>query len=163
MSRRVLVLCVLGVLALPAVAGAQEVPAPVPGERFIGVSGAASARVQAPARRTNATIARAVRRASLAALPRAIAAARQRAEVVARATGLRLGEVRSVDETRFGPFFDGFGRYGPGQYCATRTRRIFARRRPGEARPRVIRTVRERRCDVPPRTSTVVAVTFAVI
>jgi hypothetical protein len=62
----------------------------------------------------------------------------------------------------FGPFpFESFGRFGPGRYCGTVTRRSFAPRRPGEPL-RVVRRVRERRCLVPPQATVIAVATFAV-
>jgi hypothetical protein len=138
-------------LAVPGTASAQTpAPTPTPGERYIIVTGAGIAPVDAPSRETNASIGAAVRAASLVALPRAIAAARERAAAVAQATGLTLGAIEAVDESRYGPFGLEFGRFGPGRWCGTVTRRRAGRR------------VTRRECQVPQQSTVIVAVTFAV-
>lgn len=142
---------------------AAEAQAPASTERFVAVTGRVSEAVEAPARETNATIAAAIREAQTSALPRAVADARERAGIVARAAGLTLGGLLNVDESRYGPFGrEEFGRFGPGEYCGTVTRNVYAPRRRGERRRRVIRRVREQRCFVPDRVTVSVAVTFAV-
>src|SRR5688500_1900045 len=54
------------------------------------------ARVVAPARRTNATIDRAVRVARIRAMPAAIAVARDEANALAEAAGLRVGRIVGI-------------------------------------------------------------------
>ena len=159
MSRFALVITILAAsLASPLAAGAQQPPAPTPGERYISTTGTGRAPVTAPRRQSEETIGRAVDAAALVALPDAIDAARRRAVVAARAAGLTLGAVESVDDSRNVPYLD-FGRFGPGRYCGTVAHRVTRRTASGR---RVTRTVRMRRCDVPPQATVIAVVTFAV-
>jgi uncharacterized protein YggE len=159
MSRPVLIAAaaLAAALAVPSAAGAQQTPEP--GERYISVNGTATAPVKAPRRETDATIGAAVQAASLAALPPAIEAARQRAAVVAQAAGLTLGAIESVSEFPYGPFGLEVGRFGPGRYCGNVTRRVTRRTASGR---RVRRRTTVRECVVPPQVTQIVTVTFAV-
>jgi hypothetical protein len=159
MSRLALILVVVAAgLLSPLVARAQQPATPTPGERYIAMTGTGRAPVTAPERESDASIGQAVEAAGLVALPRAIEAARERAVVAARAAGLTLGAIESVDDSRYGPFLE-FGRFGPGRYCGTVSRRV-TRRTPGGRRVR--RTLRVRECDVPEQASVIAVVTFAV-
>jgi hypothetical protein len=147
-----------GALAAIALAGGGPPPQPgsAPGVETIVAHGSASARVRVPAKRSNRTIERAVRRARFRAFPRAVASAREEALVLARAAGLELaGPLGASREVSPPGFWDqDAGRFGPGRWCG----RIFTRR-----------TVRGRRvtrshhaCPVPRTQAARIAVTFAV-
>lgn len=85
------------------------------------------ARVVAPGRRTNATIDRAVRVARIRAMPAAIAAARDEANALAAAAGLRTGRIVGIrrDSSPMGYWDQDSGRFGPGKWCG----RIYTGRR----------------------------------
>jgi uncharacterized protein YggE len=164
MRRLVVVVCVLAVSALAAA------PAVAQNTQTITAIGSAQVAVKPKNRTDNASIAYAVKAASIQAIPLAIAAARDEGGRLAAAAGLLLGPIESVSENTqpfspFGPFpvpsFApvAFASSGPGEYCGTITRPIV--RRDASGRRRVVRLVKERRCNVPPFASVAVAVTFS--
>jgi len=166
MVRRLMVLtCGLAVFALAvAPALAQET-------QTVTAIGSAQVAVKPKNRTDNASIARAVKAASIQAIPRAIAAARDEGDRLAAAAGLVLGPIESVSETSqpltpYGPFpvpsFGpvAFASFGAGEYCGTITRGVVRHDASGR---RIVRRVKDRRCNVPPFASVTVAVTFSAI
>ena len=119
------------VIAAAGLALASGGPPPVapadPAVDTIVSGGSAQAKVVAPARRSNASIERAVRAARAKALPDAVAAARAEAAALAAATGLRAGAVVGIRRDTPPPGYwdqDG-GRFGPGVWCG----RVYGGRR----------------------------------
>ena len=145
MPRPTVVLAVVLLFAVPGVSIAKG-PLPEPDDgpdpRGMTLSGAATVRVAAPARRTEETIQRAVNAAKARAIPRAVARARDRAQALAAAAGLTLGEIRAVSERPPEPYY-----FGTQRYCRTL---------PANGRP-----LRGPRCTVPAFTSAMVTATFA--
>lgn len=146
-------------IAVPALSGAKgEQPQPAsPTPLYtIVAQGSASEVVRADDKDGQRRIARSVRAAHTRALPQAVRAARGEGLQLARAAGLVLGPIVSVDETRQSPgFYYSFGRFGPGRYCGTIARRI----KTSSGRRK---TVRRRRCFAPDREEVSLAVTFAL-
>jgi hypothetical protein len=119
------------VIATAAVALAGGGPPPVqpadPAANTVVSTGSAQADVVAPARRSDATIERAVRAARLRALPSAVARARDEAAALATAAGLRAGAVIGIrrDTGPVGFWDQDTGRFGPGRWCG----RVYGGRR----------------------------------
>ena len=153
------------VALITVVAASSSAPAvaqqPAAG-KSVQVVGVGEADVRPNNRRDNASIQRAVDRAEAAALPRAFQAAGARAAVLARLSGLTLGEITSVSDTPASPYDPyGFGRlegtFGPGRWCGT-IRRTVVRRVDGRRR----RVTRARRiCQFPREVYVSVTVTYA--
>jgi uncharacterized protein YggE len=152
---------VLGTCALalgaPAAASAAT-------DQTITALGTGQAKVTAANRHDNASIKKAVDKAYAKAVPNAIADARADAARLAKASGLTLGAIQSVDENvnngngyYFGPAAN-LAPFGPDQYCGKLTRRVHKRDAQGR-----LHTVRRtsKRCFVPRTASTTLAVTFA--
>jgi hypothetical protein len=142
MPRTVLMLlCAAALGAVPAVAQAKGPlvePDEGPDPRGLTLSGSGLAYVAAPPRPSEATIRRAVEAAKPHATGRAVEQARTRAQALAAAAGLTLGDVQAVterDRTAEGGFYEE-------RYCGSR-------RRP--------------RCRVPLFTVATVTVTFATV
>ena len=112
---------VAGVVAAVAFAGGGPPPQAdsAPGVETVVTHGTAALRVVMPAKRTNATIERAVRAARRDALPRAVKGARRDAEALAAAAGLRLAGPlgASRDTSPYGYYDPDSGRYGTGRWC----------------------------------------------
>jgi hypothetical protein len=160
-----LVAALLGAGSVTAVAlasGAPPQPPPPDPPAFTVVApGSAQRSVVAPARRSDATIDRAVRAARARAVPAATASARGEAATLAAAGGLRLGRIVGIrrDVSQL-PYSDGDdGRFGTGVWCG----RIFAGRRTIIRRDGTTRRVSRFRhgCEVPKRVGARVTVTFA--
>lgn len=119
--------------------------------------------VVAPARRTDATIDRAVRVARIRAMSPAIAVARDEANALAEAAGLRAGRVLGIrrDTSPLGWWDQDTGRFGPGKWCG-RVHGGFrvVRQADGTAR-RVARS--HHGCPVPKTASIRVTVTYAAL
>jgi hypothetical protein len=157
MSRRLLALIGPVVVALAA-------PAAHADTRTVTANGSGTAAVTVTDRHHNAPIVAGVTAAHEAAIPKAIADAREEAQRLATAAGLTLGALQSVSEAPaspifYGPFGPGYedGPFGPEKFCGTVRRPIF---RTVHGKRKLVRTVKERRCIVP-RTETVqLSVTF---
>ena len=113
----------------------------------------------------NASIVAAVDAAEQAAIAPALADARARAERLAAAAGLTLGDIVSVGDVvsqPYGPFggTNSFGPFGVDRYCGVITRAV-TRRVPGTNRRRVVGRRRVRVCHYPRRLTNVLEVTFA--
>jgi hypothetical protein len=144
-----------GVALIAAVAAASGGPPPPepgpPAPRTVVARGTGVVEVQAPQRRTDATIARAVAAARAAAIPRAVAEARREAARLAQAAGLTLSPTTlgvARDAPPPGYWEPDHGRFGPGRWCG----RVGGRR----GQPA------RRRCEVPREISLRVTLTVAV-
>src|SRR5687768_7767799 len=111
-----------GVLAvLMSMAGAAVAQQPAAASPTITANGYGSANPEPVDRNSEKSIAAAVERAERAALPLAVTEARERAALIAKASGLTLGSLISVGDlpnAAYGPFYLG-GTFGPGKYCGT--------------------------------------------
>jgi hypothetical protein len=153
------------VVAAAGIAFAGGGPPPVqptdPAVDTVVASASWQAKVSAPARRTDATIDRAVRAARIRALPAAIAVARDEAEALAAAAELRPGRVVGIrrDSAPLGFWDQDTGRFGPGRWCGRiYDGRRLVRRADGTTK-RVSRF--HHGCQVPSRTLVRVTVTYA--
>jgi hypothetical protein len=144
-----------GALAAIALAGGGPPPVPgaAPGVETVVAHGTGRLKIHTPAKRTDATIERAIRTARRAAFPRAVANARGEAAAMARAAGLRLAGPLGVsrDTSPYGYWDPDSGRFGPGRWCG----RIVTRTRDGGRRS-------HRACPIPRDQSVRLTVTFAV-
>jgi hypothetical protein len=158
-SHRFLV-AALAAAVVPAPGAAAQQPAP---DRTVGAQGVASVKVIAPKdRQHEAPIRAAVAAAENKALPRAIAAAREHAALLARLSGLTLGPVVSISDvpsSPFGPYFGGYGTFGPDRFCGTVRTAVFKKNKAGK-RVRVGSRTRHT-CRVPSIVTSTVTVTFA--
>jgi hypothetical protein len=153
------------VIAAAGLAFASGGPPPVqpadPAVDTVVATAVWQARVVAPPRLSNVTIDRAVRAARVRAMPAAIAVARDEANALAAAAGLRPGRIVGIrrDSSAIGYWDQDSGRFGPGQWCGRiYTGRRLVRRADGTAR----RVARFRDgCPVPKRASIRVTVTYA--
>ena len=146
---------------LPATAVAQT-----PAEATtVTATGTASILVRRPAHPSDATIRVAVRAAQVQVGPAAVGDARQEAERLASALGLKLGALQSVTEQPAAPFVPFFpvngvaGSFGPGRYCGTVRRAAFRRTSDGRRMP-TGRVVSRHVCRIPPSIAMSVSVTF---
>ena len=153
------------VIAAAGIALASGGPPPVqpadPAANTVVSTGSAQARVVTPARKTDATIERAVRAARLRAMAPAISAARAEGAALASAAGLRAGAIIGIrrDSSPLGYWDQDAGRFGPGKWCG----RVYGaakrvRRADGTTR-RVARF--HHGCPVPKNASLRVTLTFA--
>jgi uncharacterized protein YggE len=110
-SRCLVVACATTVLS----ASSAQAQAPAP-ERTVAALGAASVKVKPPRdRKHEAPIRAAVEAAEAKALPRAIAAAREKAGELTRLSGLTLGPIVAIADgpaTPYGPYFGSYGTFG---------------------------------------------------
>jgi hypothetical protein len=123
--------------------------------------GTGQAKVKPQNRHRNAAIVKAVEAAYHRSVPRAIADARDDARGIAKAAGLTLGPIQSVDETLSDGYYGGVGNFapfGPNRYCGKQTRVVHRRDSQGRLH-RVRRT--QKRCIVPDFATSTLAVTFA--
>jgi hypothetical protein len=145
---------------VPVTGAAAQQPAP---DRTVAAQGVASVKVVAPSdRRHEAPIRAAVEAAENKALPRAIADAREHAAQLARLSGLTLGGIGSISDapsSAFGPFYGGYGTFGPDRFCGTIRTAIVKRNKAGK-RVRVGTRTRHT-CRVPSIVTSTVTVTFA--
>jgi hypothetical protein len=153
-----------GAFAVFASAGGGPPPPADPSAPQLGTvvaHGAATARVQKPAQRSDRTIERAVQTARRVAFPPAVANARLEALTLAKAAGLRLGGPIGIarDIAPPGWWDDTTGRFGPGRWCGRVTTRRAVRGTDGD-----LHYVRRSHhaCPVPREQSARVTVTFAV-
>jgi uncharacterized protein YggE len=152
-------------LALAAAAPASaQLPVPVPGRTIVS-TGAGSVKPVPQDRNDNASIAAAVKAAYAAALPKAVAEARDDAADLASAAGVTLGELVSVSNAPaqpfYGPFFGGeIGTFGPGRFCGNVRTPIVKRDKLG--RRHVIRFRTRHTCRVPGTITRSVTLTFAI-
>lgn len=151
---------VLATGALSATASAQ---APTTGPGTVAAIGTASVKPTPEDATSNASIIAAVREARRAAIPRAVADARNRAVLLAAAGDLKLGALISIEDTASSsPFFSPYGQegtFGPGRFCGLVTR--YRTTRLASGRVRRTRIGRSRRCRVPTQVTATETVTFA--
>lgn len=147
--------------AAPAVA---QAPAPAP-HTSIAVNATGTVKPTPVNRRSNASIAKAVRDAKAAATPLAIADGRARAANLAALSGMVLGQLLTIVEGGasptgfFGPYYGQEGTFGPGRFCGTLRRPITRRTSDGKRRRVGVRAVHT--CRVPAQVTTNLAMTFA--
>jgi hypothetical protein len=147
--------CAAAMLCLavaPAAARAQD--------RTIVAGGTGQVTVTHNDRKSNDSIAAAVKKAYDAALPKAIADAREEAGELATAAGVTLGPLVTVSNVAAQPFYGGIfagpelGTFGPGKFCGTV--RIRTRTHNGT------RTRTRHTCRVPSTITRAVTLTFAI-
>jgi Protein of unknown function (DUF541) len=159
-SHRSCVVLAVTSAVVPVSAARAQQPAP---EGSVAAQGVASVKVVAPKdRQHEAPIRAAVEAAEAKALPRAIAAAREKATELAKLAGLTLGPVISISDAPssvYGPFFGFYGTFGPDRFCGTIRTPVFKRNKAG----RRVRTGTRTRhtCRVPATVTSTVTVTFA--
>jgi uncharacterized protein YggE len=102
--------------------------------------------------RNNRSIRNAVEAARRAAIPKAIAEAKESAAAEARAAGLTLGGVISIAENPGVPYGVDFAPFGPGRYCGVVRQPVFETT-PGSPRRKIVGFERSRRCFVPRQAS----------
>ncbi|HEX8207363.1 MAG TPA: hypothetical protein VF587_14975 [Solirubrobacteraceae bacterium] len=104
-----------------AVSGGGPPPTdpPAPDPHTVVAHGVGTVRVAEPAKRTNASVERAVRAARRDAIPRAVERARDEARTLAEAAGLKVSEPVGVarDVSPVGWFDEDTGRFGVGRWC----------------------------------------------
>lgn len=163
MSRRIPL--VVAALALTVAAPTATAVAQAPGSAAGTVVAVGSGTVTPTPddRKSNTSIAKAVGDAQSEALPLAIKAARTRAQVLAKESGLTLGALVGISDAPASPFFGSpfgeTGTFGPGRFCGTVQRFRTTRLANGGIRRKRIGT--RRLCRVPNRVATTVTVTFA--
>jgi uncharacterized protein YggE len=126
------VLCAAALAAIPGIAAAKGPlvePDEGPDPRGLTLTGSGAAYVRAPARPGEASVRRAVEAAKPAAMRRALADAQARAQRVASAAGLSLGEPQVITERD--PAWE--YSYAPQRFCSLR--------RPEQCRVPLLRTV----------------------
>jgi len=151
-------------VAAAGIAFASGGPAPVqptdPAADTVVATASWQARVVAPARRTDATIDRAMRVARIRAMPAALEVARDEANALAKAAGLGTGRIVGIrrDIAPPGCWDQETGRFGPGRWCG----RVYTHRRVGRADGTTKRVTRSRHgCPVPKRATIRITVTYA--
>src|SRR4051812_10553091 len=154
--------CAAAMLCLavaPAAARAQD--------RTIVAGGTGQVTVTPNDRKSNDSIAAAVKKAYDAALPKAVADAREEAGELATAAGVTLGPLVTVSNVPAQPFYGGFfgggpqlGTFGPGKFCGTVRRAIVRTTKSG--RRRVVGTRSRHTCRVPSTITQNVTLTFAI-
>jgi uncharacterized protein YggE len=139
---------------------------PAAAGKTVSANGVGQVAVKPQDRHNNASIVAAVEASESKAVPQAVSDARERAAELAKAAGLTIGAVQSVEEAQqspFGPYFAGPAAYpapfGKDKYCGTERRARFVRDANGRRRVSGSRTVHVCR---PPRFVIVnLSVTFA--
>jgi hypothetical protein len=153
-------LALAGALALAAAPSALA-------QGTITATGNGQSAVSPQHRKDNASIAKAVAGAYTAALPKAIADAREDATALAQATGLPLGGLLSVSDgpATGGPYFFPYGSsqvlgtFGPGKFCGNVHTAVFRTNKSGR---RVVTGHRTHRtCRIPSSITRTVTLTFA--
>ena len=153
------------VVAATGIALASGGPPPVqpadPAANTVVATASTQARVVPPARRSDATIERAMRTARMRAIPAALEAAREEAAALAAAAGLRAGAAVGIrrDGSPLGYWDQDSGRFGPGRWCGRipRGRRVV---RNADGTTRRVSRFRHG-CPVPKSATIRVTVTFA--
>ncbi len=155
--------CLVASLAVGALsASSAQAQAPAP-ERTVAAQGVASVKVVAPKDRTHeGPIRAAVEAAESKALPRAMAAAREKATELAKLSGLTLGAIVSVSDAQTSPYgpFGFYGTFGPDRFCGTVRTAVFRTDKTTGKRKRVgFRS--HHTCRVPSLVTSSLTVTFA--
>jgi hypothetical protein len=159
-SRRHCLIAPMAVSVLCASTAHAQTPAP---ERTVAAQGLASVKVIAPKdRKHEAPIRAAVEAAEAKALPRALAAAREKATELAHLSGLTLGAIVSVSDVQASPYgpFGFYGTFGPDRFCGTVRSTVFRTDKQTGKRVRVGTRTRHT-CRVPPTVTSSLTVTFA--
>ena len=159
-SRRRCLVASAVICVLCASTAHAQTPAP---ERTVAAQGLASVKVVAPKDRTHeAPIRAAVEAAEAKALPRAMAAAREKATTLARLSGLTLGAIVSVSDAQTSPYgpFGFYGTFGPDRFCGTIRTAVFRTDKATGKRKRVGFRTRHT-CRVPSTVTSSLTVTFA--
>ena len=159
-SRRRALVASAAICVLSASTAHAQTPAP---ERTVAAQGVASVKVVAPRDRTHeGPIRAAVEAAEAKALPHAMAAAREKATILARLSGLTLGAIVSVSDAQVSPYgpFGFYGTFGPDRFCGTvRTAVIRTDKTTGKRKRVGFRT--RHTCRVPATVTSSLTVTFA--
>jgi hypothetical protein len=151
--------------ALTAATGSSAVAQTPPAGQSVTALGLGQVKVKPKDRHSNASIVAAVEAAEAKAVPQAIDAARERAQALAKASGLTLGAIESVQETPPSPFGPGYGYggypapFGKDRYCGTERRPRF--RRTSTGRRRVVGFRNAHVCQPPRYVLVNLSVTFA--
>jgi hypothetical protein len=160
-SRRRCLVASVAVCVLSASSAQAQTPAP---ERTVAAQGVASVKVVAPKdRKHEAPIRAAVEAAEAAkALPRAMAAAREKATELARLSGLTLGAIVSISDAQTSPYgpFGFYGTFGPDRFCGTVRSAVFRTDKATGKRKRVGFRARHT-CRVPQTVTSSLTVTFS--
>jgi hypothetical protein len=159
-SRRHCLVAAVATSVLSASTAQAQAPAP---ERSVAAQGVASVKVVAPKdRKHEGPIRAAVEAAEAKALPRAIAAAREKAAELARLAGLTLGPIVAISDAQTSPYgpFGFYGTFGPDRFCGTIRTSVFRTDKTTGKRKRV-GTRSRHACRVPPTVTSSVTVTFA--
>lgn len=158
MSKSMSLVAVAGALLLAAPAAHAQAPA------TLSSSGAAQADVKPENRRSERSIRAAVAAARAEALPKAITAAKARAQELATAAGVTLGAVVAISDAApqsgfyYPPY--GYGTFGVDKYCGNVARYKTVRRNGRVRRVRIPGT--RRVCRVPREITATATVTFAI-
>lgn len=159
-SRRHRLVASVAVSVLSASSAQAQTPAP---ERTVAAQGVASVKVVAPKdRKHEAPIRAAVEAAEAKALPRAMAAAREKATELARLSGLTLGSIISISDAQTSPYgpFGFYGTFGPDRFCGTVRTAVFRTDKTTGKRKRVGFRTRHT-CRVPSTVTSSLTVTFS--
>lgn len=159
-SRRHRLVASVAVSVLSASSAQAQTPAP---ERTVAAQGLASVKVVAPKdRKHEAPIRAAVEAAEAKALPRAMAAAREKATELARLSGLTLGSIISISDAQTSPYgpFGFYGTFGPDRFCGTVRTAVFRTDKTTGKRKRVGFRTRHT-CRVPSTVTSSLTVTFS--
>jgi hypothetical protein len=154
------VIASLAVSVLSASTAQAQSPAP---ERTVTAQGLASVKVVAPNdRKHEGPIRAAVEAAEAKALPRAMAAAREKATELARLSGLTLGAIVSISDAQTSPYgpFGFYGTFGPDRFCGTLRIAVFRTDTTTGKRKRVGFRARHT-CRVPSTVTSSLTMTFA--
>jgi hypothetical protein len=124
--------------ALAAGAGSRATAQSTPSGKSVTALGIGQVTVTPQDRHSNASIVAAVEASEAKAIPQAISEARDRAAALAKASGLTIGAIESVDETPQSPFFGYIGGpnaypapFGKDKYCGDERRPTFRRNAAG--------------------------------
>jgi uncharacterized protein YggE len=145
-------------MIVPSAASAQQ-PA------TLTASGSAQVKPEPSNRKSEASIHQAVEAAETEALPKAIAEAREHANKLAAAAGVKLGALVSISDSPAPgyPFFyyGQYGTFGNGKFCGqVRNTRFVVR---DGRRRRVAAKGTHKVCRVPPQVQASASVTFAIV
>ena len=144
-------------LIVPSAASAQQ-PA------TLTASGTAQVKPEPDNRKSDASIRQAVEAAETEALPKAIAEAREHANKLAAAAGVKLGALVSISDSPAPgyPYYYGqYGTFGNGKFCGQVRNTKFVVR--DGRRRRVVTKGTHKVCRVPPQVQASASVTFAIV
>jgi uncharacterized protein YggE len=148
----------LAAMIAPSAASAQQ-PA------TLTASGSAQVKPDLDNRKSEASIRQAVELAETEALPKAIAEARDRANKLAAAAGVKLGALVSISDAPaagYPIFYYGqYGTFGNGKFCGQVRNTKFVVR--DGRRRRVATKGTHKVCRVPPQVQASASITFAIV